>query len=324
MDKEELLKELSEKISAGEIRREEVVHRLGLPSTTRQEHEGEKLSSFSFTKVLYILGAAIVIIGIIIYIAQIWNDIGGFARIAITLGLGLLTTLTGSVLSKQRRGDKIGPLFHVIGGALIPGGAVVTLSELSVNIVSLWTMAITFGVIFVFYLLLNLTHKHFVLTFFTIVHGTAFIYLLVGAIIDGPFYRNGDIYAYLTMVIGASYLLLARSFREGWNNTLVGALYFFGIAGLLGAGFSQVFDSILWQMFYFLMVIGGIFLSTYMKSRSILIVSTLFLIAHISYITSEYFANSVGWPISLVILGFIFIGLGYVSITINKKYIQKA
>jgi len=58
-----------------------------------------------------------------------------------------------------------------------------------------------------------------------------------------------------------------------------------------------------------------------MRSRSILVMSTLFLIAHVSYITGEYFADSLGWPISLVILGFVFIGLGYVSISVNKKYI---
>ena len=70
------------------------------------------------------------------------------------------------------------------------------------------------------------------------------------------------------------------------------------------------------------MVFGGVFLSVYMKSRSVLIASTLFLVAHVVYITSEYFADSLGWPISLVLLGFVFIGLGYGSVTINKKYIK--
>jgi hypothetical protein len=50
--------------------------------------------------------------------------------------------------------------------------------------------------------------------------------------------------------------------------------------------------------------------------------STGFLIAHVTFITGEYFADSMGWPISLVILGLVFIGLGYASITINKKFIK--
>jgi len=222
---------------------------------------------------------------------------------------------------KQKPEDNIGPIFHFIGGMLIPGGALVTLYELEVDFVS-WPVAITFGGIFAFYLLLNAIHKHPILTFFTIANGTAFIYLLVGALVEGRYYNHEDLYAYLTMTIGASYLFLAHAFRSGWNKYLIGALYFFGSGGFLGAAFSRVFDSVPWQLLYFLIVFGGLFLSVYMKSRIILVISTLFLIAHISYITSEYFANSVGWPISLVILGFVFIALGYISVAINKKYIK--
>ena len=76
-------------------------------------------------------------------------------------------------------------------------------------------------------------------------------------------------------------------------------------------------------MLYFIIVIGGFFLAVYVKNRSILVMSTIFLIAHVSFITSEYFADSLGWPISLIILGFIFIGLGYGSVTLNKRYISQ-
>lgn len=325
MNKKELLQELFAKVSVGEISREEVMGRLNFaPTTERESEEGaKKFSHFSVTNMLYVLGAAIVIIGIVFFTAQIWGDIGSFGRISVTLGLGLLITAIGSVLLKQKPEDYIGPIFHFIGGMLIPGGAIVTLSELDVDFVSLWPVTITFGVIFAFYLLLNAIHKHAILTFFAIANGTAFIYLLVEAIVEGPYYRHEDLYAYLTMVIGASYLLLAYAFRDGWNKKLIGALYFFGIAGFLGAAFSRVFDSVPWQMIYFLIVLGGLFLSVYMKSRIILVMSTIFLIAHVSYITREYFADSLGWPISLVILGFVFIGLGYASIAINKKYIKE-
>lgn len=325
MNKEELLQELSAKISNGEISREEIASRLQFTAPTAQQtdNEGTKKSPFSVTKILYILGAAIVIIGIVIFIAQIWEDIGSFGRIAVTLGLGLLIATIGSMLLKQRPGDNIGQIFHFIGGMLIPGGAIVTLSELSVD--GDWTIAITFAGIFAFYLFLNALHKDVILTFFAIANGTIAIYLFLNAIVGGPFkdwFGIEDIYQYLTMTIGVSYLLLAHAFRGGWNKQLIGALYFFGSAGFLGAAFSQVFDSVLWQLLYFLIVIGGLFLSIHMKSRSILVMSTLFLLAHVSYITGEYFADSLGWPISLVILGFVFIGLGYSSVTINKRYIN--
>ena len=219
-------------------------------------------------------------------------------------------------------GDAIGPVFHVIGGLLVPGGAMVALSELDVSTETLWPITLTFGAIFAFYLLLTFIHRNPALTFFAIGNATVFIYLLVQSIINDSYYSPGDLYAYLTMIIGASYILLALSFRHGWNKPLVGILCFFGSSGFLGAAFSQVFDSDIWRMAYFLLVVGGLFLSAFLRSSVILVVSTLFLLAHVSYITSKYFADSVGWPIALVVLGFIFIGLGYISININRKFIK--
>ncbi len=325
MNKEELLQELSLKISTGEVSREEVLGRFGFAPAAQAQVENLKDSTpLSVTKMLYVFGAAIVVIGIVIFISQIWRDIGSFGRISVTLGLGLLITAIGSMLLKSKPDENIGTVFHFIGGMLIPGGAIVLLSEFSTGQDPAWPLAVTFGVILAFYLLLNYVHKNAVLTFFAIANGSATVYLVLNAIVGGPFvewFGIRDIYQYTTMAMGASYLLLAHAFCDGWNKKLIGVLCFFGITGFLGAAFLQVFHSVPWQMLYFIIVIGGLALSVYMRSRSILVMSTLFLIAHVSYITSEYFANSLGWPMSLVILGFVFIGLGYVSININKKYI---
>jgi len=327
MNKEELLHELSMKLSSGEISPEEIVTSFNLIPTSQQSiatpENPKKFTPFSITKMLYVLGAAIVVVGVIIFVSQIWYDIGSFGRIVVTLGFGMLATAIGSALLKSKPDDNIGNVFHSIGGFLIPSGALVTLSELSNEMISLWPVTITFAVIFVFYLLLNYVHKSPILTFFTIANGTAFIYSFIQSVVETSssysFYR--DLYSYITMIIGISYILLAYAFRDGWNKPLIAVLNFFGIIGFLGAAFSQVFDSVLWQLLYFILVFGSVYLSIYLKSRSILVISTLFLIVHISYITGKYFANSLGWPISLVFLGFVFIGLGYASVNINKKYI---
>jgi len=325
MNKEQLLQELSLKINSGEISQEELINQFDIkPIMQKKEsEEKKKLLHFSVTKMLYALGAVVVLVGIINFIAQIWNDIGSLGRISVTLGLGILFTAIGSILISKKKENTIGMIFHIIGGFLIPGGSLVTLYELELELSSLWPFAITFGIIAVFYFLLTVAHKHAILTFFTIANGTAFIYLFMEALISGPFYNHESIYAYLTMLIGVSYFLLAYSFRDGWNERLVEVFYFLGAVGFLGAAFSRVPNSNLWESLFFLIIFGILFLSVYLKSRIVLAVSTIFLIIHISYITDKYFADSLGWPVSLVILGFIFIGLGYVSITIGKKYIDE-
>lgn len=329
MTKEELLYELSMKVTQGELTREEVMAQLGLTGMSEvpamapvPPASADDLRHLSATKMLYFFGAAVAITGISFFIAQIWDDLGSLGRISVTLGLGLLLTTLGTMLLVRKQGDYIGPIFVVLGGFLIPGGSVVTLAELGNHSAPEWPLAITFGIITCFYLLLTVTYRHVWFTFFTIANSTAFIYLLTDALTRGAFYRHETLYAYLTMAVGISYLLLARTFAGGWNDRLVSALYLFGSIAFYAAAFSRVFDSGLWQLLFFALVLGGLFVSTAVKSRNLLVVSSLALVAHITYITNEYFAHSLGWPISLIILGFVFIGLGYLSVNLNKKYIQ--
>lgn len=140
MDKEKLLQELSIKIHSGEISREEVMGWLNFSAPTAQQEkkkEETKKFHFSTTKMLYVLGAAIITIGIIIFVAQSWDDMGPISHIGITLGLGLLMAAIGSILLKQKPEENIGAIFHFIGGILIPGGAVITLYELGVDFIHL-------------------------------------------------------------------------------------------------------------------------------------------------------------------------------------------
>ncbi len=325
MNKEEILQQLLIKIRSGEINQDDIKQCFNLNSEpTLTSKLSRKISHLSIAKGLYALGAVIAIIGILIFIGQIWIDIGPWGRVIVTLGFGFLAAVLGSVLMKQKPDNYIGSIFHLIGGVLIPPGALILLSEFGVVSATLWPVIIAIGTIFLFYFLLSIIHKSAVTTFFAIANGTALVYLLIQEILISSLSTSQafDYYAYLTMIVGISYLLLAQSFRQTWNKNLTGLLYFFGSAGFLGASFSQVFDSFTWQVLFFLIIIGFLFLAGFIKSRAVLSVGTLFLIAHLSYITGEYFADSLGWPIALVILGLLFVGLGYAALAINKKYIK--
>ncbi len=327
MDKQRLLEELRGKISDGEMTQEEVIAWLRMNQESdhlRIQNQGDTKHHFSVTKMLYLLGAGIVLVGLFIFMAQIWDDMNSFSRILITLGLGALFAVLGSRLFEQASESKLGIVFHGIGGMMVPLGALVAIEELGLQ--GDWTLALTFNLIFALYLFLTFIHKQVVLTFFAVANGTMAVYLSVMAAFEPVLgYRELEVIVeYLTIVIGGGYLLLARHFVGGWNNKLVGVLSFFGSTGLLGAAFLQVLDVSLWELLYFVLVFGCLVLSVYLRSRVVLVVSTLFLLVHVSYITSEYFADSLGWPIMLVVLGFVFIGLGYASLAINNKYIKQS
>ena len=319
--KEQVLALISEKIEEGEITKEEVLAVVGtehVPSFEQKESKDTWKKHFSATKIFYYLGGAIVILGILFFIAQIWDDIGSAGRIGITLVLGFVFAGLGSNALVKEREKMLGPVLHTIGGVLIPSGALVTLTELG-GVPTQTQVMFVIGIIFLFYAVLALHHRHVILTLFAIANGTAFLFLLVEVL----FSPSDTVFQYVTLVVGISYLLLAREFISTWNKRLVGLLHVFGAIAIFQAGFILMVDFKLWELFYAVISFGGIAYAAYAQSRGILFVSTIGLISYFAYITAEYFADSIGWPLALILLGFVLIGVGYGSIKVNKKYLKK-
>lgn len=329
MTKEELLQEISNKITSGEITHEEAISQIDLASTDKLVNLAETKKSskfFSLTKVLYILGIVIVIIGLMVFADQIWSDIGSSERVAITFVLGLLMAVLGSVLLKKKPEDSIGSIFHFIGGILIITGIMVTITEFDLEI-NRWIYPFCFLGLFIFYFLLNLVHKNVILTLFAIVNSTAAIYMTAPAIIEQdysilPYNNIFDIYIDMTTILALVYLYIGYIFSNTWNKKLTSFLYFFASSGFFSVMFIRlVFASGVLDSLYFVYIIGGFYLSVYLRSLGILIVSTVATIAYVIYITLTIFVGFGNWGSALVILGFVFIGLGYFSVQINKKYI---
>ncbi len=66
---------------------------------------------------------------------------------------------------------------------------------------------------------------------------------------------------------------------------------------------------------------GVVFLSTWVKSRTLLFVGTVAILAYVGYYTAEHFSDVVGWPIALMLLGLLLLGLSAAAFRINRKYI---
>jgi hypothetical protein len=327
MTNEELLAELRSRLDSGELSAAAVQALMPEDVDTEFDLADGGLPyqrifspSFSVTRLLYIVGGIFITLGVLYLVSQLWNDLSSFNRIFITLGLGLVFAGVGSRFMMSEPERDLGNLFHAIGGFLIPGGALVTLDELTSGIDSIWPVTLTVGMVFVFYVLLVLYHHRVILNFFAFATGTALIYLLMEAMVPSA---DGDLYAYLTMMIGVSYLIYAHVYQRGWNDRLIPLLLFFGALGFYTAAFSQIFDTIFMELLFPFLAFGGSVIAlVVLKSRIVLLLSTLAVIGYIIYFTAEYFADSIGWPVTLILLGFIIIGLGYFSISLNRKYLR--
>jgi hypothetical protein len=325
ISKQDLLDELASRLESGVISDAEVSALLQQSADTTDSMPTPagpiaRLPSLSIMRLLYVIGAIFITLGVLYLVSQIWDDLGTTGRIFITLGLGLLFAGTGSYFMLQDPTRGLGTVFHGIGGCIIPGGALVTLDEMGVDFDSTWPITLTIAMVFVFYSALTLVHRRVILTFWVFANGTALVYLLMDSLLPTA---SGEHYDYLTMTIGISYLICAHLFRSDWNERLTPLLNFFGAIGFYGAAFSQVPDRVVMEMLFPILAFGGLALSVaILQSRLVLVISNLAIIAYIIYFTAEYFADSIGWPVALILLGFIIIGIGYFSINLNRKYLK--
>lgn len=63
-----------------------------------------------------------------------------------------------------------------------------------------------------------------------------------------------------------------------------------------------------------------IYVSTVVRSRTLLLTSSLATLSYIGYYTGQYFADTLGWPVALIILGLVLIGLSSLALRLNRKY----
>ena len=136
-----------------------------------------------------------------------------------------------------------------------------------------------------------------------------------------PEWRYGH---YIFAALGLSYLFIGFAFEKTDKQGLVKILYLVGINFFLGATLAltgwKPSQDVFWELLYPGIVFGGLYVSALIHSRIILGFCAMYLAAYIIKITIEYFSDGLGWPITLILCGFILMGMGYGAIHLKRKY----
>ena len=127
--------------------------------------------------------------------------------------------------------------------------------------------------------------------------------------------------------LGLCYLMLGYALKWRRLSVLSGPLYFFGAPIVLGTtmalqGYAPD-QRIFWELVYPVLLFAGLYLSVYLKSRSILIFSSLFLIGYVGKIMYEYFNDKLSGPLLFILAGIVIMATGYLTLSLNRKYFKK-
>jgi hypothetical protein len=263
-------------------------------------------------RILAMLGGAFLFAGLGVFIALNWDVMNAAARIIITLGSGIAAFIMALTVAADERYNIAKTPLYLVAALLQPTGILVTLDEFSAG--GDWHLAalLTAGIMTAQQAAVFWRKRDTVLLFTTIVFASWFFVValdLLGAKDD-----------FVYFVLGASIVLLCVGLEHTAHRALTPFWYCIGAIALFGGLFALLEDT-LFELLFMVATCGGVFLSTYVRSRTLLCISTLALLAYISYFTSQHFIDSLGWPIVLILLGLILIGLSTAAMRIDRRYI---
>ena len=271
-------------------------------------------SSGILSRVFGYLGGAFVFAGLAIYIGMRWDDLGSAGRVLLTLGPGFCAFVLALVcMTNEAFAGAALPLF-LIAALVQPTGILVLMKEFSQG------GDPAYGVLFMNLVMVTQqgcafwARRRTVLAFTTIIFATGFVTVALDLVHVGR-----DL---MGIALGISLGCVAWSLDRSPHRSLAGPVYFFGALLFLAAWYHVLRHTAIEVLFVGLSC-GIVFLSVVARSRSLLAVGTLALIAYIGYFIGEHFENNLNAPIVLMVAGFLFIAIGAAAVRINNKYIRQ-
>lgn len=308
-----VLAELKELFEKGSLKREEVLEVLG---------GGRRIPAITFQKVFYLVGAFIIILGVGILVAQVWNDWTQLMKVIFALGLSALFYAVGYYfLYYSQRLLVFSQVAFLLSALLLPLGLGTFFDLIDIAATGNFGQVLIFSLLFMVYfasywLFPDKIREMFFI--FSVVAGSGLFITFTNLLF---LVRDQVFEQYRVLLLGLSYFLITYYTQQ--KRFIVNLLYFGGSLVVLGAGLALSIDNTFWLFFYPLLLIVSFYLSVRLQSRLILFLATLFTFFEIIRLTSEYFSDSFGWPFALIVAGIAIMVIGYLSLELSKKFFKK-
>ncbi len=146
---------------------------------------------------------------------------------------------------------------------------------------------------------------------------------LLGAIwlYSGLFERIANVTspAWANFIIGVCVMLTAYGLQQaGRHGGLASLAYFFGSL-MAYAGLFDLLHNTAFELLYLGVTASVLYACVVLQSRALLFTTVLVMLGFIGFYTSRHFAHSLGWPVSLVLMGVAFLGIGTLALKVKQK-----
>jgi hypothetical protein len=321
VDKVTLLEAVRGLAAAGELTEAEVIAAVREAADPRTAEVAARSGRYS--KLLYFVGGGVIFIGIVAFIAQVWEELGPFMHVVVTLGSGLAAFTAGVLLSWHGRLGAAGQAFFLIAALVLPLGMAVTLDEAGLEPAKLGLQSLMALVLLAAFLVVYRLFGDASLLVYAIVFATWAFFAITGFIVGAdPRFAGKEFFEHRTLAVGMAFMVLGWAFSATERDGLSGPLYAFGSLAFLGSALAlsgwKPSQNAFWELVFPGLVFGVLYLSVHLRSKALLTFGSLFLGAYLAKITGEYFSDSMGWPLALIVLGLLLMGVGFLTFRLKR------
>jgi hypothetical protein len=281
---------------------------------TGKDTDPTQRSSSVISRIFAYLGGIFVFVGLGIFIAMRWDELGPAGRVLLTLGPGLCLFVLALVCTSDARLEAAATPLFLVAGLVQPTGILVMLKEygrggeaehavLFMSVVMLVQQGCTFW-----------ARRRTVLAFTTIVFASIAVFVSLD-LLEANLHLTG-------ITMGVSLLCVGWSLDRSPHRAIAGLVYFFGAALALEETYSWLRREPL-EILFLGAACGVVVLAAVARSRSLLVVGTAALVGYIADFIYRHFADNLGAPLALMAMGLVFLGLGAAAVRINAQYIAR-
>ncbi len=122
-----------------------------------------------------------------------------------------------------------------------------------------------------------------------------------------------------SLIIGVCVMFTAYGLQKaGRYSRLTGLGYFIGSIMVYSGLFDLVHNTAV-ELLYLAVTAAMLYACVVLQSRALLFTTVIAMLGFIGFYTAKYFADSLGWPITLVLMGVAFLGVGTIAIKVRRK-----
>ncbi|MBL1432495.1 MAG: DUF2157 domain-containing protein [Gammaproteobacteria bacterium] len=122
-----------------------------------------------------------------------------------------------------------------------------------------------------------------------------------------------------SLVVGICVILTAYGLQKSERySRLTGLGYFMGSIMVYSGLFDLVHNTSL-ELLYLAVTASMLYACVVLQSRALLFTTVVAMLGFIGFYTAQHFAHSLGWPVTLVLLGIVFLGVGTIAIKVRSQ-----